>query len=195
MADSASMQIDGLQQMLAELRSLPDVLQKRVMKGAVATGCSVIRKEAILNAPEWTGPVSQGHPPPGTLKRAIYQTRLTDECTATVETWKVDVRRGKAAQSVKRGKSTVNLDAYYATWVEYGHYTRAPKGQSRRVEDRAVRAAARGLGVAHWVPAKPFMRPAFDLKAKAAIDAMQSYFNERLPAALLAMKYIKAQGL
>lgn len=191
MADACALEIDGLQQMLAELRSLPDIMQKRVMKGAVATGCSVIRKEAIQLAPEWTGPVSQGHPPPGTLKRAIYQTRLTDECTATVEAWKVDVRRGKASQSVKRGKSTVNLDAYYAAWVERGHYTRAPK----RGVSKDARAAARALGVAHWVPAKPFMRPALDTKAQAAFDAMQAYLNERLPAALLAMKYIKAQGL
>lgn len=189
MSDGASMSFAGMQQLLAEMAELPDAIQKRLMKGAVATGASVIRKEAILLAPSYTGPVSAGHPPPGTLKRAIYQTRLVEECTATVEAWKVDVRRGKNARSVKRGKAVANLDAYYASWVEYGHYTRAPKGERKN-----VRSGDKPVLGSYYVMARPYMRPAFEGKKAEALQAMQDYLDKNMGTAVLAMKYINLKG-
>lgn len=201
MSDAVSLRFDGLEQMMAELRTLPTVMQKRVMLGAVATGASVIRKEAIVRAPLYvefdlgTGvyrPIGKGHPPPGTLKKAIYQTRLQEECTPTMEVWKIGVRQGKAAQAAKGG----SRDAYYASWVENGHYTRAPKsaGSTRKARRNAVATGSSMVTGAHWVVAHPFMRPAVDTKSQEAFEAMQSYIRDNIGAATLAMKYLQAQG-
>lgn len=153
MADLINTEITGLAELRQTLAALPDALKSRALKGMVATGASIIKNEAIAKAPMYTGAVSKGHPPPGTLKSAIYQTRLTQFCTPVEEVWKVDVRKGKRYQSQKRGGAEVNVDAYYASWVEYG----------------TVKMGAR-----------PFMRPAFEAKKEAAVNAMGTYLAFKL---------------
>ena len=194
MADSITFTVPNMADWMAELMQLPEVMQRRVVRGAVATGCSVIRNEVIQRAPVWLGGDSElqgllggkrtsmaaNHPPPGTLKRAVYQTRLMGECTPTLEQWMVGVRSGKANKA----------DAYYAKWVEYGHYTRTPRSLPGTRAQR--RAAARASGAARWIPASPFFRPAFDSKQQAALAAMQDYINQNLPLAAGAFRYIKA---
>lgn len=179
MTDAVTFDVPGLADMLAELSRLPEVMQRRVVRGAVATGCSVIRREVAARAPEFTGDVAQGHPPPGTLKRAVYQARLVDQCTGTAEVWTVGVRAGKRQRA----------DAFYARWVEYGHYTRTPAGPGTRAARRAV---ARASGTARWVPARPYFRPAFDAKRNEAMQAMQDYITENLPLAAASFRYIQA---
>jgi HK97 gp10 family phage protein len=185
MTDSVSLQVKGLDQLLAELNALPQAIQTRLMKGVVATGASVIRKKAIDLAPEFTGDVAAGHPPPGTLKKAIYQARMVSACTATREVWIVDVRRGKRAQSF--GKKGENRDAFYALWVEYGHFTRVPHAMTKQ-----AKAAGRALGVAKWVPPHPFMRPAVVMASQQAFEAMRAYLQKNMPLALTAMRFVKA---
>jgi HK97 gp10 family phage protein len=186
MADSFEIDLN-VQDLLLDLQALPQTIQTRVMKGAVATGASVIRKEAIRLAPTYTGDVADGHPPPGTLKKAIYQTRLPSQCTPTQEVWKVDVRRGKAARNTRRGKGVANLDAFYAKWVEFGHYTRVPHAMTK-----TAKAAGRALGVARYVPPHPFMRPAVQAKAGEAFKAMQTYIYQQLPLATAALRIVRA---
>jgi HK97 gp10 family phage protein len=143
--------ITGLPEVLRKLRAMPDALQQNCIRGAVSAAAVVIRDEATLRAPEYSGAVGRNHPPAGTLKRAIFRARLTSECTRNVEKWLVSVRRGKGARNLKAG----NLDAYYATWVEYG---------------------TQKMG------ARPFMRPAFETKKLEAVEVMRDYIAERLPA-------------
>lgn len=152
-----SAKVTGLAELKRTLAALPDAVQTRVVKGMVASGASVIRQEAVLRAPVSTGPISEGHPPPGTLKQAIYQARFTANCTPSHEVWMVNVHRGKRFQAHQRGGQTVNLDAFYASWVEYG----------------TVKMSA-----------KPFMRPAFEAKKQAAVEAMGTYLAFALPAAV-----------
>lgn len=139
--------ITGMPELLRRLRSMPEAIQTKVARGAVATAAAVIKNEAILRAPYYSGPVGKNHPPPGTLRNAIYQMRITAESTPTLETWLVSARKGnKAAEK--------GMDAYYASWVEYG----------------TVKMSAR-----------PFMRPAFESKKEAAVEAMRGYIAEKLP--------------
>lgn len=194
MSDGAELVMPDIQALMADLRALPQLMRSRVLKGAVATGCSVIRKEAVLQAPVFDGQVGKGHPPPGTLKRAIYQTRLVEECTPTLEAWKVDVRTGKKASATKRGKKTVNLDAFYARWVEYGHYTRAPKAAGKTRKQRRAAVESGAVQGAHYVLPRPFMRPALQLKAEIAIKAMEAYLAENLAAANDALRILQARG-
>lgn len=174
---------------MAELQALPQVMQQRVMKGTVATGAAVIRREIAMRAPEYSGDVAEGHPPPGTLKRAIYQARVPELCTATREVWMVGVRTGKRTG---RGKANKH-DAYYARWVEYGHYTRGAKGQNRATR-RAIRSGTQFAAKAYFVLPRPFFRPGFEAKKDDALKAMQQYINDNLALANSAFRYIKAQA-
>ena len=185
MTDAIKFELPDLQAFLAELHALPQQVQQRLAKGAVATGASVIRKAAIALAPMDTG----------VLKGAIYQTRLVDQCTPTLEAWAVDVYAGKLQRH--RGKKTskfgptqgTNRDAFYAKWIEYGHFTRTPAGPGPR---KARREAARKAGTARWVPPQPFMGPAFRDHKDAAVRAMGEYITANLPAATAANRFLKA---
>lgn len=97
-------EITGLGELTRRLRELPQQVQEKTLKAAVSAGAEVIRAEAQLRAPRFVGKVGKRHPPPGTLKASIYKAALPEECTATREVWKVDVRR----------------KAYYAHMVEFG---------------------------------------------------------------------------
>jgi HK97 gp10 family phage protein len=187
MADGLSVSFTGLEEMLRELRELPPQIQQRVIRGATAKGASVLRIEAVARAPDLAGPVkpTKNHPPPGTLKRSIYQTRIPSQCTPTREVFRVDVRKGKRATKSINGKA-VSVDAFYASWVEYGHYARVPHDMTK-----VARAAGRALGVAKWVPAHPFMRPALQAKANESIEAMRLYVAQQLPLAGAAMRYLE----
>jgi HK97 gp10 family phage protein len=184
-ADGFELTITGLEEALAELRALPQVIQQRVMRGAVAKGASVIRAEAVRRAPVYDGPaLGAAHAPPGTLRQAIYQARIPSQCTPVREVFRVDVRKGK--RKAGRGAS---VDAYYASWVEYGHFARVPHAMTK-----TAKAAGRALGVARHVPAHPFMRPAIEAAGPAAIEAMRAYIVQQLPLAGAAMRYLSING-
>ena len=197
MADYVRAEFTGLQDLLSDLRELPRAIQERVLKGALATGAKVIRDEARRLAPVYTEfntatgeykPISDKHPPAGTLKKAIYYTRLVSACTPTTEVWLVSVHKGKKFRAVSRGSGkgryTENHDAFYASWVEYGHYTRTP-GMTSQQHRKARGGVDIYLG-SRWIPPQPFMRPAFDTKKEAAFQAMREYLLDNLPAAATA---------
>lgn len=110
--DYASVEVKGLKELNDALRELPDRIARNVLRGATSAGAAVIRKEAQAKAPVYTGEVSKGHPPPGTLKRAVYQKQIRELSSLVNQTFYVGVRRGKHA---KKG-----IDAFYWTFVEFG---------------------------------------------------------------------------
>ena len=197
--DEVKFTVVGMRELMEELHGLAVVTQKRLALGAVATAASVIRKKSVELAPIYLGAdhylqslvgrrsvkMSAGHPQPGTLKRSIYQTRMSEKCTPTTEVWKVDVRRGKK----KTKKGADQPDAYYAAWVEYGHYTRPPSGGGTL---KMRRAEGRRSGAVKWVPAQPFMRPAFESSKEEALSAMAKYIADNLHAATLSFRLLKA---
>lgn len=170
MADELVIQITGVEAVMAALNALPARIQQNVLRGAARAGAAVIRDEARLRAPVYTGKVSEGHPPPGTLKKNIYLTYVREQSTAAQQTYKVGVRSGKKLQGqvkyMKRRDGTTravvtNQDAYYWVFVE--------KGTSK-------------------MAAKPFMRPALDAKKADAIAAMQKYLADRVAKEVEAIK-------
>ena len=150
--------ITGFSELDAKLKELPQRIGKNVLRGMVAAGAAVLRKEIRARAPRYTGPVSQGHPPPGTLKKAVYQKQIAERSGPTEQVFIVGVRAGKRYQAIKRGAGTISLDAYYAYWVDRGHV--APGGV--------------------LVPANPFFRDSFAVKQDEMIAAMLDYGNERV---------------
>jgi HK97 gp10 family phage protein len=142
--------ITGLKELQAALTALPERIAKNVLRGAVNAGATVVREEAKARAPVSSGPVSKGHPPPGTLKRALYQKQIPEKSSAVLQTYFVGVRQGKSAKKTKKGV----IDAYYARFIEFGTSKMA---------------------------AHPFMRPAFEAKKDAAVQAIKAYLEKRIP--------------
>jgi HK97 gp10 family phage protein len=161
--DYTTVQVKGLSELAAALRDLPDRIARNALRGATAAGAAVIRKEAVRRAPVYHGDVAAGHPKPGTLKRALYQVQSRELSGLVQQVFVVGVRTGKARQAVEKkrtikGKRAVvgveNLDAYYWRFVEFGTSKMA---------------------------ARPFMRPAFEAKKTAAVEAIRQYLAERIP--------------
>lgn len=148
MAESES--IKGLKELRAALLELPKGIARNVLRGAVSAGAAVVRVEAKARAPVYTGSVAAGHPPPGTLKKAIYQKQIREKSNEKQQTFFVGVRQGKHAKQSKKGL----LDAYYGRFIEFGTSKMA---------------------------AKPFMRPAFEGKKDAAVQAIKAYLEKRIP--------------
>lgn len=172
--------------MLASLRALPEQMQGQTMRSVVGAGASVVKAEVVQQAPEYTGPVSEGHPPPGTLKKSIYMAYLRRESSATRTTFVVSVRSGKHMRNHGSGRSKVgptrgkNYDAFYWKWVEFGHYTRGPSGTSSR---KAGKTGEWWKG-ARFVLPRSFLRKGFEMKKAAALQAMRDRWRLRLPEAI-----------
>jgi len=109
----AEVRFEGLDKLAAALKEFSPTVQRKGLRQAVAAGSKIVRDEAKLKAPVYTGHISQGHPPPGTLKRAIAMARNRRESSPGCEVYHVYVRRDKV-------RSNGRFDAYYAHMVEFG---------------------------------------------------------------------------
>ena len=147
-----TVKIEGLKELANALRELPARIGKSALRGAVYAGAKVIKDEAKQRAPQYTGPVSEGHPPPGTLKRSIIIKQIREKSSQSHQTFYVTVRKGKKYQ--KQGKKgNLSQDAYYASWVEFGTAK---------------------------MSARPFLRPAFESRKSAAVEAIKSKLSARI---------------
>lgn len=154
MANTLEVDIKGIAELQLLLLNLPKRVARNGLRAAVYAAAKVISDEAKLRAPVYKGKVAAGHPPPGTLKRSIITKQIPEKSNDFRQTFYVTVRKGKKYQ--KQGKKgNLSQDAYYAKWVEYEY------GK-------------------HGSPAHPFLRPAFDIKARDAADAMKNRLAQRI---------------
>ncbi len=187
---SEVIKVTGLQELNRALSQLNDDVKKKYVRGAVGAGARLIRDAAIRNAATviaGTAPKSGIRRRTGRLQRAIYSAWLAKESTADSQSFIVSVKRGKNFQSKTRqrgGKSfqTSNKDAYYWTWVEFGHVvtTKKIKGGLRAREKARIPLKAAG----QFVPARPFMRPALESNKTAAIEAVRVELAKRIAEGL-----------
>lgn len=141
-------EVTGLRELGEKMRELDIDLRTGLLRAATGVAASSIRKEVEQRAPARTG----------TLKRAIYVKRMTVMSDDYRQVFAIGVRKGKHYQKfeLKFGKNkgqTVDMDAFYARYVEFG--TRHMK-------------------------ARPFMRPAFEAKKGAAIDGFKARMQKGL---------------
>ena len=186
------MKLQGFAELAAGLRRLPDKVSRTILSRAVSAGALVIQQEMTKNA--------QGMRDTGTLARSIYRKYIRELSSQERKTYYVAPRQGKQYQ--KMGKKQISKDAFYARWVEYGHFTRPPgthvnkmgltrankigrKSNRGGVDNAAIEDQVRS-GAVKWVPAHPFMRPAFDVKKNAAVDAMGQVLGAGIAAAARA---------
>jgi HK97 gp10 family phage protein len=166
MASLVTMQIGGLTELYAALKQLPTNIGKNVLRGAVAAGARQIRDAVIERAP-----VYQGDDPrvkAGTLKNAVYMKQINELSSEIQQVYLVGIRRGRSEQAKGR-------DAYFWTWVEFGHHVR-PSSVNRRQHTGASLVTN-----ASYVLPHPFFRPAFESTKDAAAQAIREYLAKRIP--------------
>ena len=160
MAKFESVQVQGLDQLAKALRELPQRVARNGLRAAVYAGAKVIRDEAKLQAPVATGDLGADQPPRGTLKRSVIMKQIPELSGAQKQTFFVTVRHGKKYR--KQGKKgNLSQDAWYWRFVEFG----------------TVKMSAR-----------PFLRPAFDMKKHEAVTAIKTRLAQRIEQAAQELK-------
>ena len=175
--------LTGFAELASGLRELPDKVSRTILSKAVSAGALVVQQEMVKNA--------EAIRDTGTLARSIYRKYIRELSGPETKVFFVAPRQGKQYQ--KMGKKKVSKDAYYARWIERGHFTRPPgthainrRGVSGkwlkgdivanrlpRTKDRSTQLESMvAAGTIKWIPPNAFMRRAFDVKKEAAVDAM-----------------------
>jgi len=138
--------VEGLRELAQALRSLPVRVASKQLAKPVAQAGAMIRDAARIMAPYYTGAVSKGHPPPGTLKKAIILKKKPSG-SPFIADYIVTVKHGKRYQDV--GKQHQNLDAFYWTFVEFGsiHNPKTPflRPAFEALKNDALRVIVDGL--------------------------------------------------
>jgi HK97 gp10 family phage protein len=150
-----SMEVQGLRELEAQLRALPEKVAGQALAASVSAGARVIRDEAIQRAPVRTG----------AMKAQIFTKRVrTDSKFEKLSI--VGVRGGKAKyannkanrRSGRAGKEYENAgETFYWRFVELG---------TRKMA------------------AHPFLRPAFDAKQQEAVAAITERLDQRIQKAV-----------
>lgn len=152
--------IAGLAELNRKLTQIAPRVARNVTGKAVASAAVVVRDAAKAKAPIYSGPVAQGHPPPGTLRRSIAIRRSKRQSSASKVTYEVFVRHwGRSGKTKKQRAQGVaaysRFDAFYWFMVEFG----------------TAKMAAR-----------PFMRPGFESSKERALQRMQAMFASGIEA-------------
>jgi len=183
-----SVQMSGLKELDAALKDLDQKLATKIARRAVAKGAGVIRAEARTRAKALGLVLSGAMVKNIALKREPKTSRTRTE-------YHVGVRHGAQARNakkvigVKNGKLSVTYenDPYYWWFVEFGHRIvpraagqsgggitewmhtlRNGKQQKRKKAWSASSITGRRRSATQTVPAKPFLRPAYEAKREAA---------------------------
>jgi len=149
LSEYGTVEIKGIKELDNALRQLPLKAQKKVLKQSVGAGAAVIRKEARKNA----------------RKRKFKRTGYLAKQIKSVYN-KAKSRRWFPIYEIGCGK------AFYGLFIERGFIAIGPKGKQKGTW-KAWRAARKVSKGAKHVAAKPWLRPALDNKARAAIDKMR----------------------
>lgn len=179
--------IDGWAELDTKLLGLSDKIAKQALKQSVSAGAKFMQKAVKDKAPELNGFTWGEHQPPGTLKRSIITVFCPELSNDYEATYKVAVKMGKKYRN-KGKKGNLSQDAFYAEWVERGHYY-VPPNPNFTISDRGIRhgsnweahrTSERSLSNARFVPAHPFMRPAWDVEKDQALEVIRQQLETKI---------------
>lgn len=164
--NGVTVKVAGLAELHRAIASLSKNVAGQQMRAAVTAGAAVVRDAAKARAPVYTGAVADGHPPPGTLKRAIAIRRAKRESTSSRVAYQVFVRHWGRAGKTKRQRSQGvqaygRFDAYYWHMVEFG---------------------------TKKMSARPFMRAGFEASKNAALERLTARLRDGVEAAAAAAR-------
>lgn len=142
--------VKGLSELYAFLGQVPVEIEKKIMRSAMRQGANVVKADAMANVPVKSGLLKAG------LKVSTKS------------------RRGVVTANVK----ATGKHAYLARWIEYGTAAHFIKPKNAR---SLFWAGLMRDGVDHpGSQAKPFLRPALDSQAQAALLAVGEAIKKRL---------------
>jgi HK97 gp10 family phage protein len=157
--------IAGADELAALLKLLPKNIERNIMRSALRYGARVIANEAKKNiTTEDTG----------ALKRSIRTSSRSQRGTVFAY-----ARAGGKRSGAKKDQA-----AFYAAFIEYGSAAHEIKAKKAPLLSFVARDGRRVL--TKFIPdhpgikARPFMRPAFDAKADAAVEAVAKRIRQRL---------------
>lgn len=167
---SGDTRVLGLDDLKRRFAQLPTQFGKKVLRKGAGAGARVIKVAQIAGAPKKTG----------RLKSAAIIKFVRERSNDNQATYIVTFRQGRRQQALKRGRGKsaklVNLDAYYARFVERGHrnvarfkgkYTDYRLRGGRRLTGLSARRKASNTST----PPHPFFAPALRASQSAALDA------------------------
>lgn len=162
--------VEGLQELRELLQQrLPEHIRTKALQSALTRAARPILTEAKARVPVKTG----------RAQRAIYSYRSR-------ESTKV---RAVRHISVRAGRRHGEKDAYYWKWVEFGRGV-SVVGKKRGAPRGGERARSLGTPERGWfgrevkaVPARPFMRPAFEAKKTEALERFRQYMGPEIEKA------------
>lgn len=161
MATSTLDGIKGGRELQEYLNTLPAKIEKNLMKAALRQGANVILEAARQNAPSETG----------ALRRSIKVSTggRSGEAKAII----------RAGGKTSMGKNKGSRDVWYALLVEYGT---APHSITVGQDSKALGVPNKPVHtVSHPGAApRPYMRPAIDEKADAAVRKVGEILRQRL---------------
>jgi HK97 gp10 family phage protein len=155
MSDAA---VKGLRELQAALDALPAKIEANIMRAAMRAGAKVVAAEARSLVPERSG-------------RLAESVRYGAKLSAKAGQVQAYVRAGGKG---RKGGKTVR----YAHLVEYGtaaHVIRAGPGKRLPIGGGFATSVQHPGAKKH-----PFMRPAADASAQAALQAVGDYIRNRL---------------
>lgn len=148
----AELKIEGLADLHKVLQTLPEELEKKVLRNALRAGASVMKKAAQDQVPVESG----------ALRKSI----------------KVKTSARKGRYRLKANIVAGDKGAYYAHMVEFGtaeHMIKPAKKKALSFGGKPVE------GVKHpGADPHPFMRPALDAATEASVEAFAASVRRRL---------------
>lgn len=177
--------VDGLQELDAKLKALPERLARGIVAGGLRAGARVMLAKAKQNAKSTGGT--------GTLARSLVLARDRN-AKPLMPMYSIYARRGKSyragmrqgRQGANRQANRTSADGFYAAWVEKG--TRPHRIEGRNGKHLAFVGNAGALifrrGVNHpGARPKPFLSTAYESEKHAALQRVKTYVTDRLQQA------------
>lgn len=171
--------VAGLAELQRNLDELPAKIERNIMRGALRAGANVIADEARRLVPVQSGQLKESirvsvRPLPG--GRIV----ATVKAGGRFKVYKGGTAIKGAPYKTDRKYGGVDYHApYYAHFVEFGTSRHWIKPRNRK--SLFIAGLLREVVDHPGARPKPFMRPAFDGKAQAAIEAMAEYIRNRIP--------------
>ena len=125
--------IEGFDELAAKLEALRSYSGEKVVKKAVNAGAKIITNEAKKRSPFLSG-----------LTRSAIRTHVIPK-----------LGKNRFGYKTTIGEGQYKGETFYASFLEFGHF----RGKRSAEEKREGTTTGEGRD---WIPAHPFMRPAFD---------------------------------
>jgi len=159
-----------MKDLLKRLKTLPEKMQKRIITGGVRASAKPIIQDAR----------SRIHSRTGILAKSIGVTKRRSK-NKNIIVYTVSPRVKDVPEELEAGRGTLEYKkaagGYYGRWVELGHFARKSKKEDdEKKKDKKKKDKKEEV---KFIPAKPFLKPAFETKGEEAIKAFKEYVKKR----------------